>query len=279
MGGKFKRLIWLWMQCFKSMRNVQTFVPFLLYAIIQTLLLFSLLNFSKSPFSGLFVPLIRSLFGEPALHYPNFFIVLSPLYSQFNIVLSGLIGIVIIGMATYIFAGTFNGDRNGLGQSFKITLPKYGILFIIWIIETAFTLLMIIGVPQILNSLLQPSYRLSRIFELVGLLLAIVVASIFAYTTVLIILDKQKLFQSIAKTFLIFKKNAVTSFFLVALPTLLYFPINYLTRKAPMLVTKFSPEIIVILLGTGILISFFSSYFMIGSITRFYFLLSESKRY
>jgi len=279
MGGKFKRLIWLWMQCFKSMRSVQTFVPFLLYAIIQTLLLYSLLNFSKPPFSSLFVPIIQSLFGEPALHYPNFFMVLSPLYSQINIILSGLIGIVIIGMATYIFAGTFNGERNGLGQSFKITLPKYGILFIIWIIETAFILVMIIGVPQILNSLLQPSYRLSRIFELVGLLLAIVVASIFAYTTVLIILDKQKLFQSIAKTFLIFKKNAVTSFFLVALPTLLYFPINYLTKKAPILVTKFSPEIIVILLGTGIVISFFSSYFMIGSITRFYLLLSESKRY
>lgn len=279
MGGKFKRLIWLWMQCFKSMRSLNTFVPFLLYAIIQVLLLFSLLNFATSPFSNLFVPIIRKLFGEPALHYPNFFLILSPLYSQINIILSGFIGIIIIGMATYLFAGTFNGESYKVGQSFKITLPKYGMLFIIWIIETALTFVMIVGVPKLLNSLLQPSYRMDRIFELVGLLLAIAIASIFAYTTVLIILDKQKLFQSIAKTFSIFKKNAVTSFILVALPTLLYFPINYLTRKAPILITKFSPESIVILLGAGILISFFSSYFMIGSITRFYLLLSETKKY
>lgn len=279
MGGKLKRFFWLWLQCFKSMRSVQTFVPFLLYAIIQTVLLFALINFSKPPFSGLFVPIIRSLFGEPALHYPNFFMVLSPLYSQINIILSGLIGIVIIGMATYTFAGAFNGEPGGLGKSLKITFPKYGTLFVIWIIETALTLVMIIGVPRLLDILLQPSYRMSRIFELVGLLLAIFIASIFAYTTVLIILDKQKLFQSIAKTFSIFKKNAGTSFFLVAVPTLLYFPINFLTRKAPVLMTKFSPEIIVLLLGTGILISLFSSYFMIGSITRFYLLLSKSKTY
>ena len=278
MGGKFKRLIWLWMQCFKSMRSINTFVPFFLYAIIQVLLLFSLLNFATSPFSNLFVPIIRKLFGEPALHYPNFFLILSPLYSQINIILSGFIGIIIIGMATYIFAGTFNGESYKLGQSFKITLPKYGMLFIIWIIETALMFVMIVGVPKLLNSLLQPSYRMSQIFELVGLLLAIAIASIFAYTTVLIILDKQKLFKSIAKTFSIFKKNAVTSFILVALPTLLYFPINYFTRKAPILVTKFSPESIVILLGAGILISFFSSYFMIGSITRFYLLLSETRK-
>lgn len=279
MGGKFKRLIWLWMQCFKSMKNVMTFVPFLLYAILQVLLLFSLANFSQGPLSKLLAPIIHSLFGEPALHYPNFYLILSPFYSQINIVLSGLIGIMVIGVATYLFAGTFNGEKHGFGQSVKMTLPKYGLLFVIWIIETALTLLMIIGIPQLLKSFLQPDYRLGQIFEMIGLLFAILTASVFAFTTVLIILERQKLFKAIAKTVLIFKRNAVTTFFLVAVPTLIYFPINYLTRKAPVLITKHSPEIIVTILAAGIFVSMIASYFQIGAITRFYLLLNQSRKY
>lgn len=279
MGGKFKRLIWLWMQCFKSMKNVMTFVPFLLYAMLQGILLFSLTNFSQTPFSKIFVPIINKLFGEPALHYPNFYLILSPFYSQINIVLSGLIGIVIIGMATYVFAGTFNGEKKGVGPSLKMTLPKYGFLFIIWLIETVLTLVMIIGIPQLLKSFLQPDYRLGQIFEMIGLLFGIMVASVFAFTTILIVLENQKLFQAISKTFVIFKRNAITTFFLVAVPTLIYFPINYLTRKAPVLITKNSPEIIVTILAAGIFVSFISSYFQIGSITRFYLLLNQSRKY
>lgn len=278
MGGKFKRLFWLWMQCFKSMRSIKTFVPFLLYAILQIALLFSLVNFSQAPFSKIFIPLIRKLFGEPALHYPNFFLVLSPLYSQINIVLSGLIGIVIIGMATYVFAGVFTRERHSINQSFKITMSKYGVLFIVWIIETAFTLLMIIGLPLLLKNLLQPSYSISRIFDMVGLLFAIIMASFFAYTTVLIILDHQKLFQALKNTFSIFKMNSVTTFILIAVPTMIYFPVNFLAGKAPVMINKFSPETITLILGVGIFISFFTSYFQIGSITRFYLLLKESRR-
>jgi hypothetical protein len=278
MGEKFKRLIWLWMQCFKSMKNIMTFVPFIVYAIIQVILLFSLTNFSQSPFSNIFVPIINKIFGEPALHYPNFYLILSPFYNQINIVLSGLIGVVIIGMATYLFAGTFNGEKYGFGQSFKMTLPKYGLLFIIWIIETVLMLLMMMGIPQLLKNFFQPSYRLVQIFEMVGLLCAIIVASVFAFTTILIILENQRLFQAISKTFVIFKRNSVTTFFLIAVPTLIYFPINYLTRKAPVLITKQSPEIIVTILAAGIFVSLILSYFHIGSITRFYLLLNQSRK-
>lgn len=279
MGGKFKRLIWLWMQCFTSMKNVMTFVPFLLYAAVQALLLLSLVNFSQHPLSKLWAPLIDRMFGESALHYPNFYIILSPLYSQINIVLSGLVGIVIIGTTTALFFGTFNGEKYRLGRSFNMTLSRYGMLFLVWLIETALTLLMVIGIPLLLNSFFQPDYRLSQIFEMIGLLFGILIASIFAFTTVLIVVEKQKLFQSIAKTFLLFKHNAVTTFFLIAVPTFIYFPINYFARKAPILVTKYSPEIIVTILGAGIFISFLSSYFQVGSITRFYLLLNQSRKY
>lgn len=278
MGEKFKRLMWLWSQCFKSMRNVNTFVPFLLYGLVQVLLLYSLVNFARPPFSSHLVPIIRKIFGESALHYPNFLYVLAPFYNQVNLILSGLLGIVVIGMGTHLFAFTFSGKKTNLGQSVKSTMPRYGLLFIIWIFETAFTIAMVIGVPYLLNKLLQPGYSISRYIELGGLFLGIAIASIFAYTTALIVLDRQKILKTLSQTFSIFKKNSITTFLLIALPTFLYYPINFLTRKSVVLISKFSPQIIVLLLSTGIFIAFIATYFQIGAITRFYLLLKEKKR-
>lgn len=279
MSGKFKRLIWLWIQCFKSMRKVKTLTPFLIYAILQVILLYSLINFSQSPFSGFLVPIVRKLFGEPALHYPNFFVILSPLYSQMNILLSGFIGIILVGMATHLFTVNFKDHKTSLSEAFKITITKYIVLLIIWILVSALTLLMIIGLPFILNKFLQPEYLVSRIFDFVGLFLGIIVASMFAYTTVLVVLERRKLFQAISNTFTIFIKNVGTSFLLIAVPTTFYFPISYLSRRIDLLFSKFSPETVVAILAIGIFITFFSSYFQVGAITRFYLLLNETRRY
>jgi len=279
MIAKFKRLIWLWIQCFKSMRNVNTFAPFFIYSIFQVLLLYSLVNFSKSPFSNLLVPIVRQSFGEPALHYPNFYLILSPLYSQMNIFLSGFIGIVLVGMATHIFAFNFKNDKSSLMQAFKTTIPKYLVLFIIWIMITALTLVMIVGVPYILNKFFQPQYALSRIIDFLGLFLGLVIASVFAYTTVLVVIDRHKVVQALSKTFSIFIHNVGTSFFLIAVPTAFYFPISILSRRIDLLISKYSPETIVMVLGIGIVITFLSSYFQVGSITRFYLSLTERKSY
>lgn len=277
MMGKFKRIIWLWIECFKSMRNVNTFVPFLFYAILQVMLLYALNNFSQPLFSSLFVPMIRKFFGEPALHYPTYYLVLANLYSRLNIVLSGVIGILIIAIATHLFALNFRKEKTSFAQSLKTAMPKYGLLFLIWIIVSALVLGMIIGFPFILTKLLQPDYMIGRVIEIAGLLLGILLASIFSYTTVLIILDNQSFMKTLSNTVLIFKKNSVTTFLLVAIPTLFYFPISYIARRIDLIISKFSPEMIVVILGIGVIITFISSYFQTGAITRFYLLLNEKR--
>ena len=276
---KLKRLFWLWIQCFKSMRNVKTFAPFLIYAILQVALLYSLINFSQSPFSSLLVPIIRKIFGEPALHYPNFYMILTSLYSQINIMLSGIFGIVFVGMATHLFALNFKDKKTSLGEAFKTTMSKYLILFLIWVVASVLMLLMIIGLPFVLKEFLQPQYLLGRIFDIVGLLFGIIVSAMFAYSTVLVVLERKKFSQAISNTFSIFFKNSGTSFFLVAVPTAFYFPISYLSRRIDILFSKFSPESMVTVLAIGIFIAFLSSYFQVGSVTRFYLLLKETKRY
>jgi hypothetical protein len=279
MVGKFKRLFWLWIQCIISMRKVITLMPFLIYAILQIFLLYSLTHFSQSPFSSVLVPIVQKTFGEPALHYPNFYLVLTSMFSQINIILSGSIGIIFVGMATYIFALNFRNNEIHFSEAFKITITKYVVLFLIWVIVSALSFLMIMGLPIILKKFFSQEYFLGRIFDLVGLLLGIVVTSMFSYTTVLVVLERKKILEVILNTFSIFFKNPGTSFFLIAIPTVFYFPISYLSRRIDLILTRLSPESIVTILAIGIFITFISSYFQVGSITRFYLLLNEPRKY
>lgn len=278
MMGKVRRLLFVWGQCFRSMKNGSTYVPFLIYAMVQVLLLYALNNFARSPFSYVLVPLVRRLFGEPALHYPNYYLVFSSLYSQLNIVLSGLVGIVIIGAATYIFAAGFAGRKVSVGQALRTTMQKYGILFIAWLMVSVAVFAVILGLPYVLMRLLQPDYMVGRIIDLLGLLMGILTASIFSYTSALIILDNQKLLKTMSTTIAIFKRNAITTFVLVAIPTLLYFPISYLCRRIDLILSKFSAEMVVVLLGIGIMITFIAGYIQTSSITRFYLLLTEKRK-
>lgn len=273
-----KRFIWLWLQCFKSL-SPKTLLPFFVNAVIQIFVVYSLVNFIHSPFSKIFIPWIRRFFGEGALHYPNFYYAINPLYNQMSLIISGLFGIVIIGIATQLFATNFRGGKPSLNTAFQATMPRYGVLFLIWIIESVCVYATILGLPAILNHFLQPEYRISRIFDLGGVLLGILIGSVFAYTSAIVVLERQGLIGALVRTISIFKKNVFTSFFLIAVPTFIYFPISFILRKSNYLIAKFSPEIIAAIIIIGIIVSLFTSYIQIGTITRFYLFINERKRY
>ena len=262
MMKRIKQIFWLWQQCFRSMTKIKTFIPFAFYATLQLVILISLVNFINPPFVMFYIPLIRQLFGEGALHYPTFFYILPPLFNQLNFVLSGLVGIILIGVATHVFAYNFMRDKISIRIAIRRTFSKYPSLLLIWIAESVISMTIILGLPFVLTEFLAPDYMVTRIF---------------AYTTAYIVLSYQSFGRSIAQTFVTFKKNIMITFALVAIPTFLYMPISYLTGKTNVIISKFSPEMVATILGLGIIISFLTNYFQINTITRFYIHLNDKK--
>ena len=272
---RIERIFWLWHQCFISMKKLKTFIPFAIYAAMQFVILISLVNFVNPPFVTFYVPLIRKFFGEWALHYPAFFYTLTPLFNQLNFVLSGVVGIILIGVATHVFAFNFMRNRVSIRIALRRTFSKYPTLFAIWIVESLITMGVIIGVPYLLDKFLHPEYPVFRVIEMIALLLGIFMTSIFAYATAYIVLSDQSFIRSIIQTFATFKQNMLTTFVLVAVPTVAYMPASYFAGKANLIITKFSPEMIATMLGLGILVSLITNYFQINTITRFYILLND----
>jgi hypothetical protein len=257
------------------MTKIKTFIPFVFYATLQLVILISLVNFINPPFVMFYIPLIRQLFGEGALHYPTFFYILPPLFNQLNFVLSGLVGIILIGVATHVFAYNFIRNKISIRIAIRRTFSKYPSLLLIWIAESVISMSIILGLPFVLTEFLAPDYMVTRIIEMTGLFLGIVVTSIFAYTTAYVVLSDQSFGRSIAQTFATFKKNIMITFALVAIPTFLYMPISYLTGKTDVIISKFSPEMVATILGLGIIISFLTNYFQINTITRYYIHLND----
>lgn len=274
----FKRILWLWYQCFVSMKNMKTFIPFLLYAAIQFFILVSIVNFVSPPVAFVYIPIIRQLFGDWALHYPSFFFILTPLFNQINFLLSGLLGVVLIGMATSMFADQFQSNQMSLSRAAQRTGNKYGILMVIWLIESILTMAAVVGFPYILDIFFHLEYQVERLTELIGLFLGIIITSLFAYTTALVMLSNCRLSESLSHTFLIFRKNSLTTFILVAIPTAVYLPVSYIAGKANVIMVKFSPETISIILGLGIIISLFTNYFQINTITRLYLHVTDKNK-
>src|SRR5512145_2796624 len=125
---------WTWKQTLRSWRKPITFVPLGLYATLQILLLVGLVFYMYPPFSFVFLPLHRLLFGEAALHYPNNFIVLPNLFELLNIILGGIMGIIVIAYSTLLFF--VEGDRQAARKKGGSISKRYVHLLAAWTVET-----------------------------------------------------------------------------------------------------------------------------------------------
>lgn len=269
-------LLGAWKSSFEAMKSLSTFVPFLIYAGFQGLLLVSLVYFVYPPFSAIWVPLTRALFGDRALHYPNNYIVLAPLFDWSNVVLSGLVGALVVGVATYLFGMRYNAGKPDVRVGIRRTIHKYFMLFGVWAVETALILIAVVVAPLAIGKMFNLGYTQGRMVEYAGLVLAVGVGALFAYTTALIVLSGKGLFTSIKESVSLFARNPLATLLLVAVPTAVRFPFEYLSGKAPVLISRFSPEIMIAVLSAGIFVSFFANYVLVGSVT-FYFLGKNAK--
>lgn len=269
---KVNLFFWAWIQSARSAKTLRLFVPFLLYAVLQVAILVGLVFFAYPILSAILVPLFRRFLGPAALHYPQCMIFLPNMFHRADLFLSGIIGVGVIGVTTQMFASKFNGEKPTLSEGIGRVLPLYGTLFLIWVLETALVFGFVVGLPRFLARFtpLEGGFLMVLSF-----FLGTLVGAAFAYTSVLVVWEGMGLGKALKGSFSLFGKNTFSSFFLVAIPTGLHLPFDYVLGKGNFLVNRFTPEIIVWLLGLYIVFSIFTNYFLIGPITGFYLLVKE----
>ncbi|MFQ5650656.1 MAG: hypothetical protein ACE5IY_12005 [bacterium] len=279
LSNQFNNLFISWKNCLESIKLGKIFLIFLGYAVVQIAFILMLMNCAYPPFSSFLVPLMTRLFGEAAIHYPNNFLVLPAMFFWVNLVLSGLIGIILVGTATDLFSNTYKKKAINLGESLRVMLANYAILFLIWMVETAVLVGIFLGVPALLEKMAFFAERGDLTLQVAASLVAIVVGAVFVYTTALVVLDRRGAFGALGQSLSLFAKHPVITILLFAIPNLIRMPVDLLSGKTRFLITKFNPEMVGIVLVLSILISVFSNYLLIGTVTRYFTLLRERTSY
>ncbi|HEX9912097.1 MAG TPA: hypothetical protein VGB01_02490 [candidate division Zixibacteria bacterium] len=255
----------------RSFKKPLLWLPFVLYALIQILLLLALVNFYSPLLSWTFIPLIKKFIGEFALHYPVYFLFLPKIFSRANLLLGGIIGSFTIGWGTYLFFSFFLPDnRIKLTEGIKVAFSKYLLLLGVWAIETIVLLGWFFLISRVGRGFLGGSFKRELAFELLSLGSGLIFYGFFAFTISAIVLSGRNIISALGLSLSIYKRNFFSTYFFVLLPNLLTFPFAFLNRRAALLISKFNPEIVFLILVLEIFVSMLANYILISTLTRFY---------
>jgi len=240
------------------------FFPFVIFGIFELIILVLIVLSPRVPFNVVFGPPIKTFFGETFLHYPNHFLLIPVLTSITRMWLSIFLGSLLTGLATLFVFNAYNNKHVRLGVSFNAALTRYIGLFVI----TFISIMLFYFSVKLLNSGLEkyfnaghskllslgPKIWFEKILICINLFLAVFIQAIFVYAIPFLMIDKEKLFSAINKSFGMCVKFFIPTVILIGVPTLLYVPILLLNHNAAYLVYKFFPEAVLIVSLVSILL-------------------------
>lgn len=250
----------------KSLKNHPAlFLPFLIFAILEVIVLVIIYLAPRMPLRLILGPVIRTFWGERFLHYPVNFLLLPKLASLSRMALAVIFSSLLTGMAVALVFAVYNKKHLKLKEAFKSALKKYSSLFIVVLIFTLLFYFLVKLVIIVLVSyfmaghsrllFLKAGLWMGPILLSINFMLALLIQSAFVYAIPLLIIEKQKLIKAVIGSFVLFKKLFIPTLILVGLPMLVYIPIIILNSKTAFLIDKVFPEFILLVSFLSIIIS------------------------
>ncbi len=265
-----------WLSAFKSMFSLGVLGSFFLLALTQGFVLFCLVIAPSSSFGGVPIEILRSWFSPAAGHYPEHFVLLPWMFFRLSIIAYGLVGVLAYGVATGAFSRKFIGRWEYEGSLLGAVTSRYLPLMIVWAVTTAIAFAIFSNIPGWFADWTFGSPR--RVIFIETLTGAGVVGfmSIFAYTTVALVIDRLPFLAAVRTSARQFVAHPLATFFLLGIPYLITVPFSMIASKSELIATKFRPETVIYALVVVILVQFFANIMTCGPVTHYY--LSEPSR-
>lgn len=261
------------------------FLPFLIVAGCEFMVLLIIFLAPHHPFSLVLAPPIRRFFGEIYLHYPNDLFLLPTLFVRFDLYIVLFIGSLMTAVTVAMVVQSINGTAANFRTAFRSEWKNYVDFFLVALLNFFILKTALFGKGIALKKLFLfakfAGYAGPRavwgISDLtLGLLIAVLVECFIVYMIPLIVMEKVTIFQSIKDAFVKFKNH----FLLTILVVFPYLFIHYLSSIGrtffPTLGEKTFPEMILVLMAGLILLSLLVNLFLTASVTLF--LYSEKKK-
>ncbi len=257
-----------WQESWRLIRkHPVVFAPFVIAAGCSLIALYILFLAPQRPLSYLLAPPIRAVAGEKFLHYPFNFIILPKLFRLGDLFVGALVGMLMSAVGVGIVAEGLTGKRPSFLINFIVAGKRYFALVAVWLISFGAITLAMKLIPQMFDSRF---VIVKAFFVAISLGLSILIQAMFIYTVPVLILERQKLIPALRENFRMVLKYFLPTLILVLIPALVYVPVLLLKSYAVAFVHTTFPETVLIILGAGIVVTFFIDVWVTVSITTFF---------
>ncbi|MFH1778031.1 MAG: hypothetical protein ABH952_10795 [Candidatus Omnitrophota bacterium] len=260
-----------WIASFRTLRNCpRIFIPFIITAFFEFIALLLIYYSPRQPLVVFLGPPITRFWGGKYLHYPFNFVLMPKLLFYSQTLISIFVGSLMTAVAVYLIWQSISlNNRQRILPAIKKTLPRYlGVivaifinLILIWLyfkFENKFENKLLVKLfaenptKKILFIGVQGWRQIGFYF---GILVTIIIDTLFVYVIPIIIIERRSVFMAIIRSITFAIRNFTVSFFIVAIPILFYLPIIILKGKMSILMDKFIPEVTLYILTCGILLT------------------------
>jgi hypothetical protein len=257
---------WALQSALRQVAKPALWLPFLLIALLQIAGLEAFLAFYRSGVSIVALPLVRWLGGDAATHYPTFYVFLPVFFARWDTLLAVFAASLTTGAAVLLFARTYG---EGTPSPWSTAARRYLALAGIALISALLSLAVFIPGEQTIHRV--AGDRMLRWLARLGMMGVFVVAESFIiYASVAVVLEGRSFLRSLRDSVGTAAKLFVPTLVVVGIPVLLAFPLDYLTERSDLFLTKFRPELMTGVLFAKILAELVLGFLLVGAVTRIY---------
>jgi len=233
------------------------------------------LSFHRPGIAAAALPLVTSVGGTEATHYPFFFAVLPTLFSRFNLVLGVVLGSLVTGAATLLFARAYGRD---VGAAWSGAARRYLPLVLVAVVAAIVSLAGFF-VGKLVPTELFLTHQIARWSIRFGMLaLFVVLQGLFVYATAWVVLGGRGFLPALGGSVKMMGSMVIATLCVMAVPVLAIYPLEYLTERADLFLFKFRPELLSVVLLARIVAEIFLSFVLVGAVTRLFVWRREEVR-
>jgi hypothetical protein len=268
---RINRFLLTYRTTFAAMGRGRVWVPFFCYFALQALVLAWVYLGVRPPMTDFFRLVLGFVVPDAYFHYPGHLALLPVVFYRLLIPF-GLFGeSLLMAAATWIFIRHFQKDAlPGLGASIGQVRFGYPQFIILWLVGFGLLYAWQWGYQATLGDLWIGFQRRRMALEGVREFGKVAVNALFAYATVVILVERTRLGATLTRSVRTFGKHVIATLAFVGLSSLLVYPTNYVLQHADIWFGKFNPEVMVLILLANLLIGSVAAFLVTGVLTLWY---------
>lgn len=261
--------LWSWIEALKDLRRTRILAPFLLFFLVQCLVILLIAQFHRPLVSWFMVPLLTVLEGKQVLHYPQSFLFLPETFSRFNIAVDLLVGSFVFAAAYLTVWKVVTADDQE--RPWSDAAAFWGKMLLLRIPMQVLVLLIVAVVPALFaTGGREVSGNALRVLRYGSLFGSIVVEALFAFTPLYLLVERRGLGESWLRGFAMSLRLPLATLLVVMVPNLAQLLIGAVLRRSDMIVQKLAPEMVGWVLVLVALLYVGMNYFITASVVRIY---------